>query len=159
LRVIESLLRRVFLHSDITHRGDLYLRRFFIGPKVRGWQLMLHKICRPDADRVPHDHPWGFISICLRGGYVESVLQHDNTTNPETLVAGQVRLRAAEHTHRIDRILGDAAWTLVLAGPTRRKWGFWVETPDGGRRFVESEVYFRDGYCRKSAPVRAGAGT
>lgn len=31
----------------------------------------LHNICTADLDREFHNHPWSFISIVLRGGYVE----------------------------------------------------------------------------------------
>jgi hypothetical protein len=131
----ERVLRAVFRHRDIVTNGDLYLRRFYVSPRIRGWQFMLHKIARPDLDRNPHDHPFDFATLCLRGGYVEHVDLPDGEEQ-QAHVAGQLRLRAAEHRHRIDRILGPAAWTLVLAGPKRRTWGFWI-----GRAFTPWRTY------------------
>ncbi len=152
--MIERLLRAVFKHQDITHAGSLYLRRFLLTPSVFGWRLMLHKICRPDNDRVLHDHPWDFATLCLRGGYVELVLMPDQEALAMTLTAGQARLRAAQHTHRIDRILGPAAWTLVLHGPRRREWGFW-NTEQVPATFTVAADYFTEGYDKASAPARA----
>jgi hypothetical protein len=153
--IVERTLRLVFPNQDITHQGDLYLRRWLLTPSVCGWRLMLHKIARPDRDRALHDHPWDFATLCLRGGYVEELWDGGGAAEREhVLVPGDVRLRAAEHTHRIARIMGAAAWTLVLHGPRRRAWGFWdAETGE----FTVSHEYFREGYDRASQMQRRAA--
>jgi hypothetical protein len=151
--LFERVLRAAFPNQDITHAGSVYLRRFLLTPSIGGWRLMLHKICRPDLDRVLHDHPWDFATICLCGGYVESVLRSDGSVSAEVLIAGEARLRSSGHTHRIDRILGDAAWTLVLHGPRRRKWGFWnvVRMP---ATFTVAADYFTPEYDQAAPPAR-----
>ncbi len=148
--VIENLLRRIFRHQDIEHAGSLYLRRFLLTPSVFGWRLMLHKICRPDNERVLHDHPWDFAVLCVRGGYIEAVL-HPGGVVRESLVSGQVRFRSFIHTHRIDRILGPVAWTLVLHGPRVHRWGFW-DTDARPPYFTEATEYFKAGYDKASTP-------
>jgi len=135
--IVERVLRAVFKHRDIDHGGDLYLRRFYVGPEVRGWQLMLHKLCRPDRERIPHDHPWDFATLCLSGGYTEEVADAGGGAKFSNLMPGEARLRSAEHTHRIVKVFG-VAWTLVLSGPRRRTWGFW-----DGKNFTDWRTYLK----------------
>ncbi len=50
-------------------------------PMLERWRLLstpwggvyVHFIYREDLDRDPHDHPWTFWSMVLRGGYTEEV--------------------------------------------------------------------------------------
>lgn len=149
--MIERLLRLTFKHQDIVHKGSLYLRRFFVA-KIAGWELVVHKICRPDADAALHDHPSDFATLALRAGYVEQVL-HPDGVKEETLVRGQLRFRSSDHTHRISRILGPEAWTLVVRGPKNRSWGFWdvsVQPP----KFTVAREYFGPGYDQAEPPRR-----
>lgn len=155
MSLAERVLRAVFPNQDITHAGSVYLRRWLLTPSVRGWRLMLHKICRPDLDRVLHDHPWDFATLCLRGGYIE-VVHGPGGVAAEILIAGRARLRAAEHTHRIDRVLGGAAWTLVLHGPRRRRWGFWDLSAKPPLWTVAAD-YFTPEYDQAAAPARKWA--
>ena len=150
---IDRLLRALFLYQDITHGGSLYLRRFLLTPQIFGWRLMLHRLCRPDLDRVLHDHPWDFATFCLHGGYIELVLKPDGIKQ-EVLRAGQVRLRAAEHTHRIDTLFSNECWTLVLHGPRFRTWGFWEGLENKGT-FTEAKTYFKVGYDAATPPRRS----
>lgn len=121
--MIEDLLRLVIPHRDIKNGGDLYLRRFFLTPRLFGYRLMLHHIVRSDKERDLHDHPWPFWTLCLRGGYIEET-EKDGTKISH--VAGQLKYRDATFKHRIDRILGEC-WTLVLTGRVVREWGFYTE--------------------------------
>lgn len=121
--MIENLLRRILRHRDIMNGGDLYLRRFYLGPQVFGHQLMLHHIVRADKERDLHDHPWPFWTFCLRGGYLEETVKDEPRT---AHVSWQLKYRGAEFKHRIDRIFGQC-WTLVLSGREIRQWGFYTE--------------------------------
>src|SRR4051794_6827094 len=59
--------------------------RFVIGkpgnPMMERWRLIqtpllgvyVHFIYREDLDPTPHDHPWAFVSLVLRGEYQERV--------------------------------------------------------------------------------------
>ena len=150
--MIENLLRLLFRHQDIVHQGSLYLRRFLLTPSLFGWELMLHKICRPDVDVALHDHPWDFAVLCLSGGYIEQVFSGGRVSE-EALAVGQIRFRSSEHTHRIAYLLDGAAWTLVLHAPKTRIWGFWdvAATPP---RFTAARDYFKPGYDAAAAPAR-----
>jgi hypothetical protein len=55
---------------DIYTGAALYLRRFIL-LKTPWGGVYLHHIVRSDWDRCLHDHPWGFRSLMLWGGYHE----------------------------------------------------------------------------------------
>lgn len=89
--------------------------------KVAGCKLLLHHFLPESRDRDPHDHPCSFVTLVLRGGYVDI-----SSAGRDRLRAGSVRRRRAEHRHVT--IAGPrGAWTLVVMGPKRRPWGFWRE--------------------------------
>lgn len=119
LPALLTRLQLLFGRSDIYFGGDLYMRRWRIGPR---WApgLRLHHIVRGDADRELHDHPFTFLTIILRGGYWEHLLDGSRRWHGP----GSVLLRPAEVLHRLE--LDRPAWTFVIRGPIRRPWGFLV---------------------------------
>jgi hypothetical protein len=149
--------RQIYGHQN----GVLLVDRYHLvqwgedGPGV-----MLHHVVGPDEGRFRHDHPWDFVSVILRGGYVERI--GDPVIDQpgrwfRVLKApfhGERWFRAmrAEDAHRIDMVDFDGpTWSLVLHGRKRRTWGFltsdgWIphqwyyqyrNTPDW-RKFSES---------------------
>lgn len=117
LSTIAFWLNTLFGRSDIYFEGDLYMRRWRIGPK--SWPgLRLHHIVRSDRDRELHDHPFWFVSIMLRGSYTEHL--HDGTVT--TYSAPRILFRSAMTLHRLE--LESPVWTLVFRGAYRREWGF-----------------------------------
>lgn len=98
--------------------GDPYLIRWEL-IVTRWFSLKLHRILRPDWARDLHDHPWWFVALVLRGGYVEEV---------EYAHIRKVRWfnwKPATGAHRIVTVKPNT-WTLVLTGPRCRKWGFYT---------------------------------
>jgi hypothetical protein len=142
-------------HAD----GDPYMRRYWLMPrwllqelrenpydasttyyKPKRWvpfSLRIHQIVTADYDKHMHDHPWSFLSLVLRGWYVEA---RPITTEPcfsgyqdeasfiEDRTPGTVAFRRATDRHRILQVSFDC-WTLVVLGPKRHWWGFF--TPAG----------------------------
>lgn len=131
MNLFEKFLSLVLPHFDIKKTIDgqevVYLRRFFLF-KSRWGNIYLHHILRSDDDPDPHDHPWDFTSLILRGGYVDESYRWlnagqctvDITTPPSSLRVvtplekGQrfgpvlqevkpftVQRRKAEHIHRV----------------------------------------------------------
>lgn len=118
--------RRPFslMRFDITGGGDddsVYLRRWSL-QLIGGWTLKLHVMLRPDPDSCLHDHPWGFWTLILWGGYVERV----DGGRRNTLRPGTLHYRPALYRHTIERLLLRHAVTLVLTRPRERTWGFWT---------------------------------
>jgi hypothetical protein len=79
---------------------------------------MLHWIRLPDPQPHQHDHPVGFLSLTIRGGYEEET--------PTGVNGRRLRFKRATDRHRILRVLPGTI-TLVFAGPVTRDWGHWVD--------------------------------
>lgn len=114
--------------------GDLlYLRRLRIVQTPFGG-IYLHEIREPDKDYDPHDHPFNFVSIILKGGYDE-IAGYPDKWNASSFIIR--RLRGSIHrmpmtkAHRILRLHRSPTWTLVFVGPRHREWGFWQGITSG----------------------------
>lgn len=86
--------------------------------------VFLHRIVRPDDDPDPHDHPWLFwIVRILEGGYWEETEDHPILGRECRPGSWMIHGR---HLHRIDAFRGgfSESWSLVIAGPKVREWGF-----------------------------------
>lgn len=95
--------------------------------------VRLHEIVASDDNRAFHDHPWSFVSIGLRGSYVEET-PFINGAGTVPLPGGTanwyrrfrapfvIRHRPADlHVLAVD---GRPVWTLFISGPKRGSWGF-----------------------------------
>lgn len=132
-----------FFQKKVITREDKkpYLIRFTLFP-CRFFSVKVHKILLSDYD-CHHDHPWAFISIILKGGYVEHVSEKviiymwDDVhygQPVETFVKtsrlygpGSILYRPAEFTHKLE--IHQPAWTFVVTFKKVREWGF--HTPKG----------------------------
>lgn len=121
--------------------------RFLIGkpgnPMMERWRLIqtplfgvyVHRIYREDLDPVPHDHPWRFWSVILRGGYTE---EYHADTRIIGWGVGRKRVYRRHnrgHAHGFPlqaahRIVGvsPGTVTLVFVGRKVRSWGFYDST-------------------------------
>jgi hypothetical protein len=117
-----------------------YLRRWWLIPRNRWFNVYLHQILRDDDDRALHDHPWWNVSILLSGGYLEW-RSHAWSMGIDVVWrrAGSVVFRRAKTAHRLtlgyDKV---PCWSLFITGPVVREWGFhcpkgWVHW----RKFVK----------------------
>lgn len=112
-----------------------YLRRWWVIPRNRVFNVYLHQFLRPDDDRALHDHPWANCSVLLRGGYLEHTIAAGGIHHKRLREAGAVVLRLSGRTaHRVE-LLRDGTeedgspiwrpcWTLFITGPVYRTWGF-----------------------------------
>ena len=112
------------------------------GIQTRFGNLYLHKISRSDEDH-PHNHPWNFCSLILKGGYYEkhySTIQPISPDTPfilEKNTPGKFLVRYLMDYHKIQLIDENVpTWTLVLTGPHKKTWGYL--TPKG---FLQYETY------------------
>jgi hypothetical protein len=141
-------------------RWDFFWRkssRFLIGasnpagPMMQRWRLIqtpwfgiyVHFIYREDMDRTPHDHPWEFRSIVLRGAYMEERhpdIRANGFAHPDNLYRTHHSWREAPvreiiqrfplaDAHRIVAVLPGTV-TLCIVGRRQRSWGFWE--PENG---------------------------
>lgn len=122
-----------------------YLRRWVI--EVFGYAVRLHHWNRSDDKRALHDHPYPFVTVVLKGSYVDVSYPEDFdpvselAIDTDELKPGSIRYRKAKHTHYVD-VQPGGCWTLMFSGRIERKWGFWVKRKDGSWRWKKSNRYF-----------------
>jgi len=95
-----------------------------------GLAIRLHDILRSDEGRDPHDHPWPYLTVILRGGYWE---ERYNDTGEVVDVQwrgpGSVLFRRAGSWHKLV-LPGEMGQrcapctTLFITGPYVQSWGF-----------------------------------
>lgn len=130
--------------------------RFVIGqpgnPMMERWRLLqtpwlgiyVHFIYREDLDPIPHDHPWQFRSLVMRGGYVEEFWPDARVateSRPQTFRRGSFHRFPLAASHRIVSVQPGTV-TLVIVGRKRRTWGFWAQTVQGKAQTVFTD--YRD---------------
>ena len=120
-----------FMNRRVIAEGDnVYLDRLSL-ITTPWFSIKLHRIYRPDQQRDLHDHPWNFLSIVLRGEYVEDVpCLHKVYAQKAYREVRHIRWfnwKKAEDLHAISWVSRSPVWTLVVTGPRRRVWGFFVE--------------------------------
>lgn len=130
---LEAEWRRNLGHPDCP-----YVYRWMFGHKRVG-SIRLHHWLGRDDDRAPHDHPWSFVTVVLRGGYIDCARVGPALVG-DRLRRGSVRYRPALHQHTVVPDTG-GCWTLVLTGPVRRNWGFWPEIR-GRQKFIKANKWF-----------------
>lgn len=116
-------------------------------------KLVLHRFLPDREDQDVHDHPRGFVTFVLRGGYDDLVEcsrccgagavavdpgEHRMGATTcdgccgrgvvvgDSLRAGEWRRRSARYSH-MTRTGQHGAWTLCLMFAVERDWGFWRE--------------------------------
>lgn len=134
------------VEQDCIDDGDEFAPGYYeLKPWARRlFSFRLHQIVTQDYDPHFHDHPWSFVSLVLRGGYMEHrpvsiepcFLSRDEREDhyPVWRGPGDIAMRRCVDRHRISFVDKDT-WTLVALGPKRHWWGFY--TPAG-------KVYYRD---------------
>lgn len=112
-----------------------YLKRWTI--ILFGYSIRLHHWIRSDDDRFYHDHSCDFVSIVLKGQYVNCT---PGGNFPVTAISVWRAKATARHYLRIPK---EGAWTLLLCGRPYHKWGFYVpRATDGVIRKVRPLAYF-----------------
>lgn len=111
-----------------------YMVRYILFRWAHLPRVYVHKFMRSDDERAPHNHPWWFVSLVLRGHYLE---YNDRPPNPHVRKRFSVGFRGLDTFHRValpngHRYVGNGrykygpipCWTLVVTGPDVRGWGF-----------------------------------
>ena len=113
---------------DVVINGK-YLKRWWLVPRNRFFNVYLHCFGESDDDRALHDHPWWSLSFLLKGELLEHHLNGKRHIQRFTPI-----LRSAKFAHRLELIKGPA-WTIFITGPKVRDWGFYC--PKGWRHWKE----------------------
>jgi hypothetical protein len=120
--------RKVVSQNTYIERLDLIRTPWF--------EIKIHFMQGPDPERDPHDHPWPFLSLVLRGSYIEhrhhrwgwSLSGFWDHFYTERHHRWYNWMPYPEQAHRITAC-APGTITLVLTGGRRREWGF--HTRDG----------------------------
>lgn len=173
----KKLLRFFYREPDfiiIRKNNSPYMRRWYVIPRNRWFNIYLHNTLQDDDDFALHDHPWWNISVVLKGGYWEVTpritpgsLQITSLYQDHRRVwrrPGSIIFRRATDAHRLelerDSYMGTwnpitdrydwtkrprPSWSLFITGPNHRTWGFWYK--DGWRSFKDVTIK-EDGVSR-----------
>lgn len=94
----------------------------------------------------PHDHPWGFHSFVVSGGYVEEVFEVDGSSRFVLRSPGESFYVPAAHIHRLVELIGGECWTIILPGQPERDSGFY--------QFRDGQAYHRPWHRADFQPLQ-----
>jgi len=120
-------------HIDGFGRCDRpYLIRFIVF-STKILSMYFHKFCGNDWTKEPHDHPKWFVSVGLKGRYIEEVYNKEGLLLDEIEhKAPWIRYFQPEHIHRVKMFDdGKPCYTLVFVGRKIREWGFYYRPSRG----------------------------
>lgn len=125
----ERLMDRVALERHDIGRpgGGTYLTRWTIyGSRFDGANsaVYVHRFARSDFDDALHDHPGGFTSVILAGGYWEWTAGRAGVLRRRWYGPGRVLTRPANWRHRVELADTRPSWSLVFRGPKAKSWSF-----------------------------------
>ena len=172
IKFLDGVMSRLKYRDINDETGTLYMRR----GRFWGWipshgnrdhwsHLYLHRIYRPDSDRLIHNHPWRFsVSFILSGGYIEERLREVERIDVNTgekypdywIEKRHVRpftfnVFTQKSAHRITHLNGPV-YTLFFAGPKVQSWGFF-ELIYGLRRNVLTFQTWRDRFIERGISI------
>lgn len=126
-----------------------YLTRWTVAKLPGGRKVFLHHFQDSDSDAM-HNHPWGFTSVILAGGYWEKTpvrgwVNGIGPTREQWYGPGRVLIRPARWIHAVRLPDGKGGvprpcWSLLYIGIKVRSWGFWC--PSGFTPWREHLVNF-----------------
>lgn len=171
-RALRAALERAFVTEIIGQPECPAMLRWTLADTKLG-KVMIHYFPPEVIDRDPHDHPWSFVTLVLRGEYRDESwfnpsfearqaspfhIPPEGIKLTERLRAGAIRFRPADHLHIVETD-EKGCWTLVISGPLSRDWGF-VRVGRGtgidrGRWFPFKEYVERWGGVRRCDAAEA----
>lgn len=114
----EQWLRRTFQHKEIGWKdiGEEFTRYGLV--KTPWFNIYLHQLYAPNWHPNCHDHPWSFLAILVRKGYLEQVGSKRYRRR-----IGAILWRPATFTHNVITPYG-TSWSIIFTGPKSRDWAF-----------------------------------
>ena len=124
-----------------------YMERYYLLFTERDnyfpFNIFIHHILESDNDEL-HDHPWGYFTLILSGGYFEHLKLKDAETGEDRVVKiwrgpGFYQSVSSSWVHRLelDKTRGET-WTLFIPYRQEKEWGFY--TKNG---YIDNEEYFK----------------
>lgn len=91
--------------------------------KTPWFAICVHWIKKPDPEPFLHDHPVTFLSIILKGWYVESRWINSTVYLIQHCYYNWI-IASPDDRHTIESVSPGGAVTLCFMGPKTREWGF-----------------------------------
>ncbi len=114
------------LNIEIEKMSDEFTKHHIIGLP---FDTAIHHFTAKDKGS-PHDHPFGFTSFILQGGYVERVykVETDGKWTSELLhrTPGTVHSVEAAHIHQIVELPSGECYTIRIPPEKVRQTRFWT---------------------------------
>ncbi len=124
-----------------------FLQRFTL-LKVGKLHIRLHKIVDEDQTPLYHNHPFHYISIILKGGYTESILNGESKIVKSHGLLSIIN-RDRNVFHRIDKLRGETitlfiawgnyGWKAHSSNPDRSEDGLFERMINGKRIWCKKE--------------------
>lgn len=122
--LLGRMLNRLPTEEILNPDGSPYLTRYVIRRGTDRKAVYIHHFKGTDKEPALHDHPKWFLSVGLKGRYVE-----ETERGVRLWAAPWFRWFPAYHRHRIIVPMGEDCWTLTVTGAgVEDNWGFY---PDG----------------------------
>jgi len=154
-KVMDKLGRRRVIterDSDVPYLIRYYL--FLNNRKHFPFNITLHKVLVSDEPTL-HDHPWGYATLILKGGYWEWIPLKSKEGNVvgSTRVwrgPGHFRIRNADDLHWLELEKDEdgneiPCWSLFFMGKKVKEWGFMDHVKHEGYRWIHNEQYLARG--------------
>lgn len=120
LSLIERRRMKLFYKDYLESPDGIYMKRYHLLAS-KYLSIRIHHIVQSDYEKFAyHDHPWGFISILLKGWYIERMPGYSKLTR----ISPSIAFRAASALHTIVGVSDGGAWTLIICGRRKKMWGF-----------------------------------
>lgn len=158
-KMLNTIMDKLGRRRVITDRDGKvpYLIRYYVFLKERKhfpFNITLHKVLVSDEPTL-HDHPWGYATLILKGGYWEHIpiRSQEGAVVGSTKVwrgPGHFRVRSANDLHWLE-LEKDAdgneipCWSLFFMGRKKQEWGFMQHVKYEGYRWVHNEQYLARG--------------
>ena len=129
--------------------SEPYLVRYYLLFRNREssfpFNVFIHRFIKGDDDHV-HDHPWGYFTYILAGGYHETVWVSgtDNKQITYWRPPGFYQKVTSSHTHKITLDSNaPPCWTLFIPFRRSREWGFYTKEENGISTWHEAEKHLK----------------
>lgn len=122
--ILISFIFKLYKKKVIRRNDNVdYLIRYSL-LNCKFFSIKIHNILVSDYD-CAHNHPWAFITLLLRGGYVEYTPEGSKVYG-----AGSLLYRPATYIHKLE--IHQPVWSFVITFKKTQPWGFftskgWVE--------------------------------
>lgn len=101
--------------------GELHFKRWRV-LELPWISIYIHGIYKHDEDTHLHSHPWSFISLILKGSYVEETI--NGVVNRGFL---SIAYRNSKDYHKIKKLNTKTVYSLVITGKRYPTWGYKVD--------------------------------